>query len=49
MSQEISVEISQHHEIDVYDKMVVNATMCENRINLNKESTNSRSVSSGPR
>ena len=50
MSHEISEDISQHHEIVVYDNKVDNSAMCEeSRLNLNVESTNSKSNFSRPR
>lgn len=33
------IKVTQHHEISVNRKMVINGAMCENRLNLNKEST----------
>lgn len=43
MSHEISEDISQHHEIVVYDNKVDNSAMCEeSRQNLSVESNFSR-------
>jgi len=49
MSHEITEDISQHHEIVVYDNKVDNGAMCEEILNINVESTNRKSNFSGPR